>query len=170
MYILPSIHSSHGHWKLGVAARKCMEAGFLVASRDSGTFVSSLRESLSACGGLVHSYPTSKMPNRPKWQIINFHWETELTGRSFKAPVSRSACSLFNMEVYLRRQIKIRMLPSGELSKEARHSCQDCSIGLTYTGGTQTRGTGDSPLSSIGRHSNKFPQFSAAFPVFLASH
>ena len=90
-----------------------LEACFLVASQDSGTFVSSLRESLSARGGLVHSYPTSEMPNRPKWQIINFHWETELTRRFFKPPVSRLACPLFNMEIYLRCQIKIRMLPSG---------------------------------------------------------
>ena len=28
MYILPSIYSSHGHWKLGVAVRKCVKAGF----------------------------------------------------------------------------------------------------------------------------------------------
>ena len=52
-----------------------------------------------------------------------------------------------------------------ELSKEVRHSCHDCSIGLIYTGGTQTRGTGD-PLSAAVEATLTNPHSSAPLPQY----
>lgn len=78
MYILPRTHSSHGHWKCGVAVRKCVKVSFPGCllpggiTAASGIFVSSLRENLLAHGGLVHSCPTSRCCQQTKMASHQF--------------------------------------------------------------------------------------------------